>query len=193
MRFRTRGRRTASSSRSGGGYTKTYTPGAYIPPQPARQGPNKTLLPPTPASRGPSSTTFTPNPTEYDYDSESEPSTSFKIPVTVTFVTGASLVVVNNIKNGKLTQVWDMIYNGKPIENPKVVLGTIGGELSFVMVLSFFAEINGSTSGVVFALFIGLWMVWAINNADTLVSWTNNVRQTAQVPANSIVQNASKK
>jgi len=101
-----------------------------------------------------------------------------------------SLVAVNNWKNGKLKQVWAMIWSGTAINDPKNTLGTLGGEVAFVIVMSFIAEINSSTSGVVFALFIGLWMVWSINNADTLVAWTNNIRTQYNVPANQIIQKA---
>ena len=190
VKFRTRGHKSTTRSKSGGGYTRTYTPGKYIPPQPARQGPNQTLIPPTPASRGPSTTVVTPIPSQVTYNNEYTPSTTFKIPATVTFVTGMSLVAVNNWKNGKLKQVWAMIWSGTAINDPKNTLGTLGGEVAFVIVMSFIAEINSSTSGVVFALFIGLWMVWSINNADTLVAWTNNIRTQYNVPANQIIQKA---
>ena len=40
---------------------------------------------------------------------------SFKIPVTVVFVTGMSLVLVNNIDNGKIPEIWKLLYDGKAI------------------------------------------------------------------------------
>lgn len=101
---------------------------------------------------------------------------TFKMPVSVTFVTGISLVIVNNIANGKVPKLYGLIWQGKEVDKTKFDFRTLLGEIIFVLVVSFFAEISGAVSDIAFALFIALWMVWAINNTSTINKWTSNIR-----------------
>lgn len=165
------------SSRTGGKSTRTYTPATKG--KPARRatkayttktGKNVAARPATPAVPAtPSITTYTSEPSQTSYSNAT--TATFKIPVTVVFVTGLSLVIVNNLANGKLKLLWEMVWDGVPIGNPLGNLTPIAGELIFVIVMSFIAEINEEISGVVFALFVGLWMVWSINNANSISNW----------------------
>ena len=102
---------------------------------------------------------------------------TFKVPVSVVFVTGITLVGTNNYFNGNLTQLWDLIYNDKVIEHINTSLDGLVGEVMFVVIVSFLAEINPAIADIAFALFAALWLVWAMNNTSNLNTATENIRK----------------
>lgn len=155
--------------------SKSYTYGTRAQPaKPASVTKAGKVIPSVPAvAATPAITTYVNEPSQTEYSQE--PTATFRVPVTVVFITGLSLIIVNNTVNGRLKLLWDLIWDSQPVSDPVGTFAPVGGELLFVIIMSFIAEINDQVSGVVFALFVGVWMVWSINNASTISGWAKSL------------------
>jgi hypothetical protein len=107
---------------------------------------------------------------------------SFKVPSPVVFVTGMSLVIINNSNNGVLTELWNLILHGQEIKDIKTDTRQFIGEVIFVVVVSFLAEISGAVAGFSFVFFIALWVVWSVHNSDVLAKWYSNATVNPNPP-----------
>jgi hypothetical protein len=48
---------------------------------------------------------------------------------------------------------------------------TLLAEVAFVVVLAFLADANPGLGTVILVVLVGLWLVWAVGNPDTIKSW----------------------
>src|SRR6266700_6490731 len=77
-------------------------------------------------------------------------STVSTIPTGMVFITGMALVVTNNAVNGVIPAIWNLMYQGTTTTVGVNGLKTLGGELLFVVIMSFIASINDDVNNVVF-------------------------------------------
>ncbi|SRR5712691_12167000 len=107
--------------------------------------------------------------------SSDDSSVKVSIPISVVTITGLGLVVANGISAGTFTSLWDAVWNGNIGSTAKTDLAKLGAESLFVLIMSFLAEINNDVNNLVFALFVGLWIVWGVHNAPSLQKFADTV------------------
>jgi len=92
----------------------------------------------------------------------------------IVFILALALVIVNSITSGQAQSFWTLIWEGKKgAQELTSNTGLLLGEIIFVFIVGFMAETNDDVSNVLTALIIGLWLVWAMSNGQTLGKWTS--------------------
>ena len=100
------------------------------------------------------------------------------MPTGMVFTLGIGLITVNGIASGKLTAAWNSIWNGD-ITVTKTELIELSGEILFVFICAFIAQTSPSASNLLFALFVGLWLVWSMKHTATLAAWQKTFIQSS--------------
>ncbi len=114
-------------------------------------------------------------PAAYSSSSSSGGGSNISVPISVVTMTGLGLVVANGITSGTFVSLWDAVWNGNIGTTAKSDLMRLGAETLFVLIMSFLAEINDDVDNLIFALFIGLWLVWGVHNAQQLQKFTSAI------------------
>lgn len=91
------------------------------------------------------------------------------------FIAGIGLIIAANSKNGVIRDVYRLIAGGNLGVDVLADFKVLGAELLFIFILSFIAKTSPNAANVIFALIVGLWMVWAIVNADTLSKFSKTL------------------
>ncbi len=91
---------------------------------------------------------------------------SIPIPSPVILVLGGGLIVASQITSA--TRLWRLIAHGEFDDTTSQDITKIGGEIIFVFVLAFLADLNAAMSQLIFAFILGLWLVWMVKNPGAL-------------------------
>lgn len=90
----------------------------------------------------------------------------------IVLLLGIALVLVNAASNKQLVELWDIISNpstaATDIPNTRSDLFILGGEILFVLILSFLAGTNKAIGSIAVALVVGLWIVWTLTHNPNL-------------------------
>jgi len=88
------------------------------------------------------------------------------------FILGIGLVLISGTTSGQLSDLWQLVWNGKTAgtKNQFVLLA---GEILFILILAFFSKANKTAGQMIFAFLIALYIVWSVENVTTLQKWVN--------------------
>ena len=104
---------------------------------------------------------------------------SVEIPNELIFFTGIALVIVAGLTSGQFKSWWDMVWNGNTANINKDDVFLLVGEIAFVFILSFIAELSAEGSQLALSLIGGLWLVWSIENTKKINAFVTAVLGTA--------------
>lgn len=99
------------------------------------------------------------------------------MPPAITGTLGVILVLLNSYSSGRFTGIFQVVWNGQTKLEAKSDILRLGGELLFILALTVVAEINNDASNLVAALFIGLILLWSLNNLSTVQKFIPDINK----------------